>query len=86
MTPKDIKIATNLGMLDRFENDNFTSRRTTGHNMFDPESLMSGEEEARGMTYTNSRRVWPSADVELDAIEGRIDTDEVLRVAPRQFK
>jgi len=69
-----------------FAEDNFTKRRTTGHNMFDPESLISGEEAAKGMTYDNSRRVWPDTDTELDAIEGRISTDEVLRVAPRQFK
>ena len=72
--------------MSKFENDNFTSRRTTGHNMFDPESLMSGEEETQGMTYLNSHRLFPDAKSEDDAITGKIGTDEVLRIAPRRLK
>jgi len=68
---------------EHFGKDNFSVRRTQGNNMYDPESLMSGEESARGMTYENSRRVFPSLERELDAIHGRIGVDEVLRIAPR---
>lgn len=71
---------------EMFGQDNFTVRRTQGNNMFDPESLMSGAEAAQGMTYTNSHRVFPSAEAELDAIHGRINTDEVLRIAPRVLR
>ena len=37
-----------------FEKDNFASRRTTGNNMYDPESLITGAELAAGLTYKNS--------------------------------
>ncbi len=73
-------------MQDRFKDDNFTSRRTTGHNMFDPESLMSGAEAEQGMTYENSHRVFPDTQSEDDAVTGRIDTDTILKIAPRRFK
>jgi len=31
-----------------FEQDNFAPRRTTGNNLYDPESLITGAELARG--------------------------------------
>ena len=54
-----------------FTRDNFTSRRTTGHNMHDPESLISGAELARGLTYTNSRRAWRNEAQYLAAVTTR---------------
>ncbi len=68
-----------------FSGDNFTSRRTTGHNMYDPNSLMTGEEASKGMTYTNSKRLFPTLEQELAAIDGRMEVDEILKVAPRVF-
>ncbi len=67
----------------RFDNDNFTSRRTTGHNMFDPESLISGKELAQGMTYQNSKRGWHNEKWYLAAVSGDLTTDEILEIAPR---
>lgn len=67
----------------RFEQDNFTLRRTTGHNMFDPESLISGAEIQAGMTFTNSKRSWVSEAHYLKAVTGNLNTDEVLLTAPR---
>lgn len=66
-----------------FDKDNFTLRRTTGHNMVDPESLISGAEIARGMTYTNSKRNWRDEAHYISAVTGAIDTDTVLSTAPR---
>jgi hypothetical protein len=66
-----------------FESDNFVSRRTTGHNMFDPESLISGAEIARGFTYTNSKRAWQSEAHYRSAVMGDIDTNAILKSAPR---
>ena len=51
--------------------------------MHDPESLISGAESAAGMTYTNSHREYPSESVYFDAVHGRIDCDEIIRIAPR---
>ena len=44
-----------------FEKDNFTSRRTTGNNMFDPESLLTEGESRQGYEYDNSKRDWPES-------------------------
>ena len=33
-----------------FDKDNFTLRRTTGHNMHDPESFITGRELEQGLT------------------------------------
>ena len=68
-----------------FEGDNFTSRRTTGHNLFDPESLITGEEEAKGFTYLNSRRQYPSDEVREQICRGDIPASEVPTIAPRAF-
>ena len=68
-----------------FEKDNFANRRTTGHNMYDPNSLMSGAEADKGMTYLNSKRLFPNLETELAAIDGRLTPEEILNVAPRVF-
>ena len=68
-----------------FDRDNFAFRRTTGHNMYDPNSLMSGSEAEKGFTYTNSTRVFPDVGTELMAVDGRLTTEEILLVGPRVF-
>lgn len=66
-----------------FSRDNFTLRRTSGHNMYDPESLLTGEEMAQGMTYTNTARDWPDEETYHKAWAGEIPTPELLKIAPR---
>ncbi len=66
-----------------FEEDNFKSRRTTGHNLLDPEGLLSGAEIEAGLGY-NTPRVWPDYYTYLDACEGLITTEEILAIAPRK--
>jgi len=65
-----------------FDEDNFASRRTTGHNLWDPESLLSGGEAKAGLDYSNPR-VWPNYTTYLDACNGFLTADEVLEIAPR---
>ena len=67
----------------KFDHDNFVSRRTTGHNMFDPESLISGKEIAEGLTYRNSTRSWRNQKHYLSAVQGDLTTEEILEFAPR---
>ena len=69
----------------RFNRDNFTSRRTTGHNMYDPECLMSGAEDRAGYTYTNSARDWDNEAHYLRAVLQEITPEEILFEAPRVF-
>ncbi len=69
-----------------FGKDNFTSRRTTGHNLYDPESLITGEESERGLTYQNSERSFASVSTELSAYSGELTTDEILVYGPRRLK
>jgi hypothetical protein len=69
-----------------FASDNFASRRTTGHNLYDPESLLTVKEEEEGYTYLNSERAFPSEDLRIQAIQGDIDIPTILRIAPRRFK
>jgi hypothetical protein len=66
-----------------FENDNFTSRRTTGHNLFDPDSLLTGGESAQGLTYQNSSRKFPSAEIREAVIRGEVSQADVVRLYPR---
>lgn len=66
-----------------FENDNFASRRTTGNNMYDPESLLTGAEIERGLTYYD-KRVWPAPEVERLAIEGKMPIALIPTIAPRR--
>lgn len=74
-----------------FEKDNFDSRRTTGNNQFNPDSLITGGELEQGFTYTNSRRVWFSRADYLDAVHGREsrngllwDVQSIIDFAPRR--
>lgn len=66
-----------------FSRDNFTSRRTSGHNMFDPESLLTGAEIAAGFTFGNSARNWPSEVWYTAAWAGELTREEILELAPR---
>lgn len=70
-----------------FGKDNFTSRRTTGHNLYDPESLITGAEVEAGFTYENSERKFPSDGLlEEFAIRGAMPTADILLIGPRRFK
>jgi len=66
-----------------FERDNFTSRRTTGNNMFDPESLLTGGEGTDGLDYDNSTRDYPSQGTYDDIVHGRVPVELVPKIAPR---
>lgn len=68
-----------------FETDNFTTRRTTGHNMLDPESLITGDELARGFTYQNSHRDYPGQATYDAIVSGDVSVTLVPLVAPRVF-
>ena len=68
-----------------FEQDNFDSRRTTGHNMFDPESLITGYELAHGFTYANSHRDYPGQHTYDAIVAGDVPMALVPLVAPRVF-
>jgi len=68
-----------------FEEDNFDSRRTTGHNLFDPESLLTGEEVKAGFAYDNSHREYTSEFQRDQIVRGVIPATEVPKVAPRVF-
>ena len=70
----------------KFDHDNFVSRRTTGHNMFDPESLISGKEIAEGLTYRNSTRSWWNQEHYLSAVQGDFTTEQILEFAPRVLR
>ena len=66
-----------------FEQDNYTVRHTTGHNMFDPESFITGEELEAGFTYSNSARNWDSENTYKAAVRGSIPVGVVALIAPR---
>lgn len=68
---------------DVFDSDNFASRRTTGHNLYDPEALLTSAEAAAGLGYEHPR-VWPRYDQYLDACEGLISIEEIPQIAPRR--
>jgi hypothetical protein len=53
---------------------------------YDPECLLSGHEAAQGLTYTNSRRDWPSESTYLDACHRRLPPEDILRLAPRRLR
>lgn len=69
-----------------FGKDNFASRRTTGHNLYDPESLITGAEAEAGFTYENSERTFPDDAIEEQAFRGVRTLDNILAVGPRRFK
>lgn len=66
-----------------FAQDNFSTRRTTGHNMLDPESLITGAELAQGFTYSNSHRVYPGQHTYDAIVAGDVPVSAVPIVAPR---
>ena len=66
-----------------FERDNFASRRTTGSNMFDPESLLTGAEIAEGLDYGNSSRDYPSQATYDRIAHGDFPASDVPKLAPR---
>jgi len=68
-----------------FDKDNFTSRRTTGHNMHDPESFITGAELAAGYTYENSRRDWRDYNHYVSAVIGDLTPEQIAEQAPRRF-
>ena len=74
-----------------FAQDNFSTRRTTGHNMLDPESLITGAELAAGFTYKNSHRafdshrVFDSQSLYDAVVSGDIAAHLVPQFAPRAF-
>jgi hypothetical protein len=69
----------------QFDKDNFTSRRTTGHNLYDPEALITGKEIAQGFTYKNSTRKWASESHYLDAVSHHLTPEQIAETAPREF-
>lgn len=71
-----------IDFASKFEKDNFAIRRTYG-NWYDPESLITGAEIAKGLTYTNSKRQWENQSYYLLAVEGYLTIEEILHIAPR---
>lgn len=69
-------------------NQPYTPPQSSGgiDNPYDPESLISGKEIAQGFTYKNSSRKWLDENHYLDAISGRLTTEEILEFAPRKLK
>jgi hypothetical protein len=66
-----------------FDQDNYASRHTTGCNLLDPESLITGAEIAKGLSYDNSHRdFWGPATYEL-ACSGDLSTEVLVDHFPR---
>jgi hypothetical protein len=65
-----------------FGGDNFATRRTTGHNMYDPDSLLTGAEIARGFDYTDPR-VYESQELYDRMVSGAIPVESIPALAPR---
>lgn len=65
-----------------FNKDNFTSRRTTGHNLYDPECLITGKEIASGLTYQD-KRDWQDREGYIEACSQVITPNDIAVVAPR---
>lgn len=61
-------------------------RKDVVENPLDPESLISGRELALGYTYKNSFRKWKDEQQRLDAVSGKMTTEEILTCAPRVFR
>ena len=66
-----------------FTHDNFTSRRTTGCNLYDPESLLTGFEIGAGLNYLNSARIWRNEEHYHLACSGALSIEQILTTAPR---
>jgi hypothetical protein len=78
-----IQVVDAVDAKETFAQDNFTSRRTTGHNLFDPDSLLTGAEEAQGLTYTNSSRKFPDVETREAVIRGEVSQADIVRLYPR---
>jgi hypothetical protein len=83
MLAMEVNMIAGVDFPSLFVKDNFTSRRTTGHNLLDPDSLISGAEIAAGLTYHNSSRNWNDHAHYIAACSGQITTEQVLASAPR---
>lgn len=66
-----------------FAKDNFASRRTTGHNLYDPESLITGREVSLGLTYSNSHRDHLNEEHFIAAVDGTLNPTDIAYIAPR---
>lgn len=66
-----------------FDTDNYDLRHSTGHNMLDPESVITGSEIGQGMTYANSKRQYPDIETYVKAASGDLSADELQKIAPR---
>lgn len=55
------------------------------HPSYDPECLLSGHEAQLGLTYTNSKRDWPSESLYQDACSRLVPPEDILRIAPRRL-
>ena len=72
-----------------FDGDNFAARRSNSMgagNWFDPESLMTGAERAKGFTYSNSRRNWKSETHYHRAVAQELTPEQIAETAPRMLK
>ena len=70
------------GVQSHFTKDNFTSRRTSGHNAYDPESLLTGAELAAGFEYGDLRE-YPSQACYDAIVSGQVPVDDIPVLAPR---
>lgn len=74
-----------------FGRDNFAARRTTGHNLYDPESLITGAEVEAGLTYYDKREVRGLSRVPADLqipvyatlCNGTFSPEEIAKHFPR---
>ena len=73
------------GIPNYFATDNFAERRNATESAgvaYDPESLLTGGEEAAGLGYKD-RRVWPSKEVFVRAVSGEYTPEQIAAIAPR---
>jgi hypothetical protein len=85
----EVQLPPRMDITKHFEGDNFSERRASivgAGNAYDPDSLLTGDEVAKGMTYDNSYRDYPSQSEYDRIITGQVPTEEILRIAPRRFK
>jgi hypothetical protein len=84
MKPRGKTMFAGIDFPSFFDEDLFTTwRRGNPFNPYDPESLLTGAEEAAGMTYDNSRRNWPDEATYWKAVSGNLTQEEILQLAPR---
>ena len=68
---------------DLFSADNYKLRHSTGHNMYDPESLIAEREAAEGLTYANSHREWYNEATYHKACSGELSPEQIMYLGPR---